>query len=183
MPNFTGKIIPNIYTGSHTVNADAFVDVDTFDDAAMTALLEDVALHQKNSLGTNYDVGLEYAYQLGHAIQERNIANGEDRDIICLFMSDGAAMQYNYFSGRATNQSWADWLNGEIEYNAFQHNAPSQASDSSELVLLMNDLLNKLVNGTLENPKYGVKANLPDETGNVNFNVVQGFYPQEKMLK
>lgn len=172
--NYTGKIIPNIYTGSHTVSAEAFVNVDSFDDAAVESLLNEVAIHQKNSLGTNYDVGLEYAYQLGYAIQESNIANGEDRDIICVFMSDGAAMQYNYFSGRPINQSWADWLKGDIEFDSFQHNAPSQASASPELVSLMDDLLTMLKKGTLENPKYGVKEHLLNESGVANANNASG---------
>ncbi len=168
--NYTGKIIPNIYTGSHTVSADAFVNVDTFDDAAIQKLLSDVAENQTKSLGTNYDVGLEYAYQLGHAIQQSNIANGEDRDIICVFMSDGAAMQYNYFSGRATNQSWADWLSGDIEYNAFQHNVPSDASASPALIQLMDDMLTKFKKGTLENPKYGVRETVFNASGERNTN-------------
>jgi len=156
--NYTGKIVPNIYTGSHTVGAEAFVNVDTFDDSAVESLLNEVAIHQKNSLGTNYDVGLEYAYQLGYAIQQDNIEKGLDRDIICVFMSDGAAMQYNYFSGRAVNQSWADWLKGDIEFDKFQHNAPSDVSASTELVSIMNSLLKDLNAGTLKNPKYGVRA-------------------------
>ncbi len=172
--NYSGKVIPNIYTGSHTVDADAFVDVDTFDDATIETLLNDVAIHQKNSLGTNYDVGLEYAYQLGHAIQERNIANGEDRDIICIFMSDGAAMQYNYFSGRATVQAWADWLEGDIDYSQYQHDCPTQASDSANLTALMTTLLTELKKGTLENPKYGVREHLFNDSGVRNSNNASG---------
>jgi len=167
---YTGKIVPNIYTGSHTVNADAFVNVDTFDETAIQNLLNDVELHQDNSLGTNYDVGLEYAYQLGHAIQEKNIAEGEDRDIICVFMSDGAAMQYNYFTGRTFNQAWGDWLTGDIEYDSYQHKDGYQISDSPELVEIMSDLLNKFKNGTLKNPKYGVRETIFNTSGERNKN-------------
>ncbi len=173
-PTYTGRIIPNIYTGSHTVGAEAFVNVDTFDDSAVESLLNEVAIHQKNSLGTNYDIGLEYAYQLGYAIQQENISKGLDRDIICVFMSDGAAMQYNYFSGRAVNQSWADWLRGDIEFDKFQHNAPSDPSASPELVSVMNALLTKLQKGNLENPKYRVKEHLMNTSGEVNPNNASG---------
>ncbi len=169
-PTYIGKVRPHVYTGSHTVGAEAFVDVDIFDDAAVESLLNEVAIHQKNSLGTNYDVGLEYAYQLGHAIQEENIAKGLDRDIICVFMSDGAAMQYNYFSGRAVNQAWVDWLEGDIEFDNFQHNAPSQASASPELVSIMSDLLTKLKEGTLKNPKYGVRTHQLNTEGKIDKN-------------
>lgn len=178
--NYTGKIIPNIYTGSQTVSADAFVNVDTFDDAAIEKLLSDVAKNQTKSLGTNYDVGLEYAYQLGHAIQQSNITNGKDRDIICVFMSDGAAMQYNYFSGRATNQSWADWLKGDIEYSAFQHKIPTQANASDELMVLMDDMLTMLKKGTLENPRYGVRETEISASGDRNQNIASVYYkPKE----
>lgn len=38
------------------------------------------------------------------------VASGERQ--VCIFLSDGAAMQYNYFSGRACFTTWADWLPG-----------------------------------------------------------------------
>ena len=72
------------------------------------------------SNGTNYDEGLEYAYHLGMAIQQKNIAEGQDRDLVVIFLSDGAPMQFNYFSGRTVMGTWPDWFNG----NADGHHAP-----------------------------------------------------------
>ena len=112
---FTGKILPKIYTGSEKLNADAFVDVNTLGDSAMSYIIQAIDDQNQNMLGTNYDVGLEYAYRLAYARQQENIAKGEDRMVTCIFMSDGAAMQYNYFSGRAHSESWSQYLVGNTD--------------------------------------------------------------------
>ena len=155
-PTYTGKIVPNVYTGSQQVNADAFVSVDSFDEEAVSNLMAKITKNQKNSLGTNYDVGLEYAYQLGHAIQQDNIAKGEDRELLCVFMSDGCAMQYNYFSGRTVSQAWADWLNGEIKYDELQHDVFDETGDSTELTALMDKMLGLLKKGELKRPDHKI---------------------------
>ncbi len=112
---FTGKILPQVYTGSKKVNADAFVDINTLTSASMDNIILAIDAQNQNMLGTNYDVGLEYAYRLAYARQQQNIVNGEDRMVTCIFMSDGAAMQYNYFSGRAQSEAWSQYLVGNTD--------------------------------------------------------------------
>ena len=148
-PSYTGKVVPTIYTGSGEANAEAFVDVHELDDAAMTEIITQLNAHVKQSYGTNYDAGLEYAYQLGYAVQQRNIANGEDRKLVCIFLSDGAAMQYNYFSGRALSSTWADWITGRAD--GIKTAEPSQFED--ELAALENALLALLKKGELIRPE------------------------------
>jgi hypothetical protein len=95
--------------------ADAFQPVDTLTDARMLEIVEMMRIQNGNKLGTNYDLGLETAYRLAHAKQKENEVNGEDRDIVCIFMSDGAAMQYNFMSGRSQSDAWAQYLIGETD--------------------------------------------------------------------
>lgn len=109
---YTGIVSPTVYTGTGEISADAFVSVDTLGSAAMTSLIAKLDENVTYSLGTNYDIGLEYAYRLGHAIRKENEANGQDRELVCIFLSDGAAIQYNYFAGRTASTSWSDILNG-----------------------------------------------------------------------
>ena len=56
--NYTGFVVPEIYTGSGAVNANAFVDVASLDDAAMDGIVEKLNVNIGKSLGTNYDIGL-----------------------------------------------------------------------------------------------------------------------------
>lgn len=109
---YTGILTPTVYTGSGQVGAEAFVSVDTLGSAAMASIISKLDENVSYSLGTNYDIGLEYAYRLGHAIRRENEANGQDRELVCIFLSDGAAIQYNYFAGRTASTSWRDILNG-----------------------------------------------------------------------
>ena len=115
LASYTGKILPKVYTGSERVNAEAFVDVNSLNETVMTYIIRAIDDQNQNMIGTNYDVGLEYAYRLAYARQQQNIANGEDRVVSCIFMSDGAAMQYNYFSGRAQSEAWSQYLVGNTD--------------------------------------------------------------------
>ena len=110
-----GKMPTKVYTGSGNYDADAFANVDSMSEGEVNTIVENLRIQNSFMLGTNYDVGLETAYQLAHARREQNIRDGEDRKIVCVFMSDGAAMQYNYFSGYARSYAWADWLTGDAD--------------------------------------------------------------------
>ena len=139
---YTGQVIPEIYTGEGKLDASAFVDVDSLDSAAMSGIIDKLNINVNKAIGTNYDIGLEYAYRLGYAISQDNAAKGKDRDLVCIFMSDGAAIQYNYFSGNSQSQSWADILNGvpdEItstsDYYANQDNWPAEIEQISKVLL------------------------------------------------
>ena len=139
---YTGIVTPTVYTGSGEISADAFVSVDTLGSEAMTSLIAKLDENVTYSLGTNYDIGLEYAYRLGHAIRKENEANGQDRELVCIFLSDGAAIQYNYFAGRTASTSWSDILNGvpdEVtslsDYYADQSNWPEEIENVSKVML------------------------------------------------
>lgn len=149
-PSYTGKVIPTVYTGSGQVNAGAFVPVEALDDAAMNGIIEKLNENVQKSYGTNYDLGLEYAYQLGHAIRQQNQANGENRKQVCIFLSDGAAMQYNYFSGRAYSTTWADWLTG----NADGIQSVDHRAFDDEIDALGSALLHLMKDGSLLRPEF-----------------------------
>ena len=139
---YTGIVTPEIYTGSKVVNADAFVDVSTLTGNVMDGIIAKMDENVDKALGTNYDIGLEYAYRLGYSIRKENAANGVDRDVVCIFMSDGAAMQYNYFSGNAQSYAWSEYLMGIpssigslSDYYANQNNWPVQIEQISQTLL------------------------------------------------
>lgn len=83
--------------------------------------------------GTNYDSAFQRAYDMIAAKQAQNAENGEERKTTILFMSDGAAFQYNYFgaqSGNTIGQSdaryWNNWLQGTVDKTAtYWTNSPS----------------------------------------------------------
>ncbi len=62
--------------------------------------------------GTNYDTALEMAYELVSQKQAANAANGEDRETIVIFMTDGVPYQYNFFTSQNNDTKWTDWLMG-----------------------------------------------------------------------
>ena len=113
-------VVYNAVTGDTCeIGADAFVDVSDMDITAVNAALDS----QKATRGTNYDHGFDVIYQLGHAIRTENERKGEeDRELVVIFMSDGAPNQYNYYhsiggSGDAAanadeNYKWNKWLQG-----------------------------------------------------------------------
>ena len=110
-PENHGKQASEIDTGGCKVG-DAFSDVNDVD---MDVLIDKLRRSNSQLLGTNYDLGLEIMYKIAYERQQSNIQAGVDRDIVCVFMSDGAAMQYNYFSGSAHSHSWNDYLAGNAD--------------------------------------------------------------------
>ncbi len=121
-----------VYTGYNSINsrqhgttatltADRFVDVSTIDADAFYDWYHQTAYETSGSntspyaSGTNYDYAFWATYQLGAAITAANEAAGEDRDLIVVFMTDGAANLYNGFSGytsQNTSYRYAHWLTG-----------------------------------------------------------------------
>lgn len=101
-----------VYTGDKSFTAGAFQSAATLSVAGFS---------MTTGNGTNYDYAFDTIYRLGTAIKAQNKANGqEDRDLIVLFMSDGAANQFNFY--RSTGGSgaedptygWNFWLDGTM---------------------------------------------------------------------
>ena len=88
-----------IYTGDGTLGAGAFIPVE---DLAASYTLNYTS-------GTNYDYAFDAIYQLGTAIKE---ASTEERDLYVIFMSDGAAMQWNYYHSQGDSSLWNNWITG-----------------------------------------------------------------------
>ena len=111
-----GRQESEIYTGGHTVS-NAFSDIKTVNlgGGEDGGIIEKLRISNAQYLGTNYDIGMEYMYKIAYERKQQNIANGENREIVCVFMSDGAAMQYNYFSGSAHSNAWNEYLLGTPE--------------------------------------------------------------------
>lgn len=141
---YVGSAEPNVYTGSMKVDADAFVRVTDKTEAEWSDLIDGFKQGDGYWYGTNYDRGLEYMYRLGYAIQQDNIEKGLDREVVAVFMSDGAPMQYNYFSGRTITSSWPDWFTGEIEVDKFQ-TAIFDENNRPEKLVEMENLILKLI--------------------------------------
>ena len=98
-----------VYTGSNAYDAAAFVPASTYNTPEQrNALVSSIT----TASGTNYDYAFYSAYQLGNAIKAANSANGEERDLYVVFMSDGAPFQYNGFSANSTEDNWNNWLQG-----------------------------------------------------------------------
>lgn len=89
-----------VYTGDGTLGAGAFVDA--------AELANSYTLNYTS--GTNYDYAMDAIYQLGTAIKEAN--GNEDRDLYVIFMSDGAAMQWNYYHSQGASSLWNNWITG-----------------------------------------------------------------------
>jgi hypothetical protein len=88
-----------VYTGNKALGAGAFVSVDK--------LAETYTLNYTS--GTNYDYAFDAIYQLGTAIKA---SNKEERELIVIFMSDGASLQWNYFGTQNGYTKWNNWLAG-----------------------------------------------------------------------
>ena len=97
-----------IYTGDGTLTAGAFVQAKELSTDSSTYNFSYVS-------GTNYDYAFDAIYQLGHSIKKANQANGENRDLYVIFMSDGAPMQYNYYHSQGASTNWQYWLTGTVE--------------------------------------------------------------------
>ena len=103
-----------VYTGDGTLGAGAFVPVE---DLAASYTLNYTS-------GTNYDYAMDAIYQMGTAIKE---ANTEDRDLYVIFMSDGAAMQWNYYHSQGASSLWNNWITGAWTANQLSLNCNTHA--------------------------------------------------------
>lgn len=121
----------NVYTGPNAgtsndqaegkghFNAAAFVPVSSLVGNDFSSI------QVETDRGTNYDAGLGYAYLLAKAKKAQNDANHDERDIVVIFMSDGAPHQFNFFvkaywnepgwnysSWHAANTNWRNFITG-----------------------------------------------------------------------
>ena len=121
----------NVYTGPNAgtsndqaegkghFNAAAFVPVSSLVGNDFSSI------QVETGRGTNYDAGLGYAYLLAKAKKAQNDANHDERDIVVIFMSDGAPHQFNFFvkaywnepgwnysSWQAANTNWRNFITG-----------------------------------------------------------------------
>ena len=103
-----------VYTGDGTLGAGAFIPVE---DLAASYTLNYTS-------GTNYDYAFDAIYQLGTAIKE---ANTEERDLYVIFMSDGAAMQWNYYHSQGASSLWNNWITGAWTANQLSLNCNTHA--------------------------------------------------------
>ncbi len=90
-----------IYTGDGKLGAGAFVNAIDLDDSYTL----------NYTSGTNYDYAMDAIYQMGSAIKA-TYAEGEPRDLYVIFMSDGAAMQWNYYHSQGASSLWNNWITG-----------------------------------------------------------------------
>lgn len=169
---YTGKLNSKIFTGNGTLSGDAFMDVKELQ-PKLEDLKENLKKQNGKRLGTNYDVGLETAYRLAYAREQHNIAAGEERDIVCIFMSDGAAMQFNYLSGRSQTEAWSQCIIGETDEILDPQNVADKYVITSDpydtsvnqnpyLQAMLKDLLGILKEGNLIIPtKSEVKSTYP----------------------
>lgn len=131
---FTDYCPGNVYTGPNAgtsndqaegkghFNAAAFVPVSSLVGNDFSSI------QVETGRGTNYDAGLGYAYLLAKAKKAQNDANHDERDIVVIFMSDGAPHQFNFFvkdywsnpgtsdstysSWQAANTNWKNFITG-----------------------------------------------------------------------
>ncbi len=107
----------NVYTNGDGIecNAEDFKDIE---DINITNITNQLA----TASGTNYDWAFETIYKLGAAKQA---ANGEEeRELIVIFMSDGAPFQWNFFHGNGnrpaavngvySDDTWENWITGNM---------------------------------------------------------------------
>lgn len=109
---FTGPNAGKAYAEANGYfDASAFVDVQSLS----TWTVDNLASMTAGG-GTNYDAGLGYALMLARAKQVQNASNGEQRDMVIIFMSDGTPHQYNFFvkdynqNSSDSTDSWTDWI-------------------------------------------------------------------------
>lgn len=109
---FTGPNAGKAYAEANGYfDASAFVDVQSLS----TWTVDNLASMTAGG-GTNYDAGLGYALMLARAKQVQNASNGEQRDMVIIFMSDGTPHQYNFFvkdyneDSSDSTDSWTDWI-------------------------------------------------------------------------
>ncbi len=85
-----------------------FTEVGKLTETTMQAAADGLYLNA----GTNYDRGMEIAYTLLKAKQEQDALNGETRQQILVFMSDGIPYQFNYTMGTPWMIDWDNYLKG-----------------------------------------------------------------------
>ena len=112
--SYTASSEAQVYTGDGTLSAGAFVDA--------ADLANSYTLNYTS--GTNYDYAFDAIYQMGTAIKAAN--GSEDRDLFVIFMSDGAAMQWNYYHSQGASSLWNNWICGnwgveDLELNCTEH--------------------------------------------------------------
>lgn len=114
-----------IYTGSKKIDATSFVSVHSLGTDPFYTDNFGGGIRLSTGSGTNYDYAFDAVYQLGTAIQGQNKANGEDRDLFVIFMSDGAPYQFNYFSSENNEAGnyWGNWLQGTFTDTMYGTNA------------------------------------------------------------
>ena len=103
-----------VYTGDGSLGVGAFVNAQNLPDTVGTQ----GGMILNYTSGTNYDYAFDAIYQLGTAIKATN--TGEERELFVIFMSDGAALQWNYFTTEHGNDNgnnqetfrWNNWLGG-----------------------------------------------------------------------
>ncbi|MBE6942422.1 MAG: hypothetical protein E7455_09100 [Ruminococcaceae bacterium] len=100
-----------VYTGTKSLSAGAFVEAKDL----QVGYSQDTGTGDQTVLnytsGTNYDYAFDAIYQLGHAIQKENGEN--ERKLYVIFMTDGAALQWNYYHTPNTAANWNKWITGE----------------------------------------------------------------------
>ena len=114
----TGDLINNDITNAtqvrqHRIDSSNvslnFTDVARLTEANIQAAADGLYLNA----GTNYDRGMEIAYTMLKAKQERDALNGETRQQILVFMTDGTPYQFNYVHGNSRMNDWNKYLKGE----------------------------------------------------------------------
>ncbi len=102
--DYSADSAAKVYTNNtNALDATAFVDAQKLQDTYTL----------NYSSGTNYDYAMDAIYQMGASIKQRNLENGEDRDLYVIFMSDGAAMQWNYYHSQGASANWNHWITGD----------------------------------------------------------------------
>lgn len=116
--------VAKIYTGPNAGQQTSVTGLDALDETAFVApsQITDAMIDAITaSSGTNYDYAFDATYRLGSAIREYNAANDQaDRPLYVVFMSDGAAFQYNYYMTNSTFQHQLNQTGGPTtEWNAW----------------------------------------------------------------
>ena len=114
----TNKSNAKIFTGSYDLTYGAFIKPGDLDIDGYFPKSTSTSAKAITHSGTNYDYAFDAIYQLGHAVKTQNEATGQtDRELIVLFMSDGAPNQYNYYhttGGNSGSSDWNYWLTGNV---------------------------------------------------------------------
>lgn len=118
----TGGSRHQVYTGNKTETYGAFVPITEL------ASNFDIEVLPTNGSGTNYDKAFRTIYNIFKSREEYNTANQEDRQVIVMFMSDGAPFQYNGYTSNPENDYWNNWLQGtKTDFHAFVNPASGHA--------------------------------------------------------